>query len=86
MANIEKAKTLKLPLPPWSLQDGRNGEKGLITRLGEVEAERVYCELARELGYFNPKAEPKNYRPSLDPTPFLEVIREQHKQAGKPKE
>lgn len=64
MANLEKAKTLKLPVPPWS-----------HAALGEEK----YCELARELGYFNPKSEAKAYRPDLDPTPYLDVIREQHK-------
>lgn len=62
----EKARAIKLPLPPWS-----------VAKLGEEK----YCELARELGYFNPKTESKDYRPDLDPTPFLDVVREQNKSA-----
>ena len=61
----EKAKTLQLPLPPWTHE-----------ALGEAK----YCEIASELGFFNPKSEQKNYRPNLDPAPFLEIIRAQAKQ------
>jgi len=65
---FEKAKTMALPPLPWTWE-----------KLGE----ELYCKLATELGYFNPKAERPDYRPSLDPTPFLSLI--QAKQA-KPKE
>lgn len=68
MTFIEKARTIKLPLPPWT---------------HEALGEQKYCELARELGYFNPKAEATAYRPSLDHTPFSDVIREQHKKPEK---
>lgn len=56
--------TFELPLPPWS---------------HEALGEEKYCELATKLGFFNPKAEPTTYRPDLDPTPFLDQIRGQHK-------
>ena len=56
----EKAKTMTLPPLPWTYQ-----------ALGEEK----YCEIARELGYFNPKAEASDYRPSLDPTKFLPLIK-----------
>lgn len=52
----------ELPLPPWTHAD-----------LGE----ELYCKVATELGYFNPKTEPITYRPDLDPTPHLETIRAQ---------
>lgn len=71
MSVHEKARKMALPLPPWT---------------HEALGEQKYCELARELGYFNPKAEATAYRPSLDPTPFLDVIREQHKKGAKPTE
>ena len=56
----EKAKTMTLPPLPWTHQ-----------ALGED----VYCKIATELGYFNPKAERNDYRPSLDPGPFKELIK-----------
>lgn len=65
---IDKARKMALPLPPWT-----------HAALGEEK----YCELARELGFFNPKGEATNYRPDLDHTPFSDVIREQHKKPGK---
>ena len=56
----DKAKTMTLPPLPWTHQ-----------ALGED----VYCKIATELGYFNPKAERTDYRPSLDPGPFKELIK-----------
>ena len=56
---FSKAKTMNLPPLPWTWE-----------ALGEDK----YCELAIELGFFNPKAERADYRPSLDPTPFLSLI------------
>lgn len=56
----EKAKTMTLPPLPWTHQ-----------ALGE----ETYCKIAVELGYFNPKAERKDYRPSLDPGPFKDLIK-----------
>ena len=53
----------QLPLPPWTHKN-----------LGE----ELYCKLAVELGYFNPKVERAEYRPDLDPTPYLDQIRAQH--------
>jgi len=84
----ENAKKLKLPLPPWSLTDGiypdAKGEKpkGLISRFGEEEGLKIYLQLSTELGYGTP--ERGNY-PSLDPTPFLDIIRAQNapKSGGK---
>ena len=60
MNYFEKAKTMTLPPLPWTHQ-----------ALGED----VYCKIATELGYFNPKAERNDYRPSLDPGPFKELIK-----------
>lgn len=57
---FEKAKTMTLPPLPWTHQ-----------ALGE----EIYCKIATELGYFNPKAERANFRPSLDPTPYLSLIK-----------
>lgn len=57
---LEKAKTMDLPPLPWT-------HKAL--------GEDLYCHIAVELGYFNPKTEPANYRPSLDPTPFLGLLK-----------
>ena len=56
----EKAKTMTLPPLPWT-----------HAALGED----VYCKIATELGYFNPKAERKDYRPDLDPSPYLSLIK-----------
>ena len=56
----EKAKTMTLPPLPWT-----------HAALGED----VYCKIATELGYFNPKAESGQYRPSLDPGPFADLIK-----------
>lgn len=56
---VEKAKTMNLPPLPWTHQ-----------ALGE----ELYCTLAVELGYFNPKAERKDFRPTLDPTLFVHLI------------
>ena len=36
--------------------------------------EEIYCNLARSLGYFDPGSESADYRPSLDPTPYLSMI------------
>ena len=60
MSAFEKAKTMTLPPLPWT---------------HEALGEEKYCELAVELGYFHPKAERDDYRPSLDPTPFLSLIK-----------
>ena len=60
MNYFEKAKTMTLPPLPWTHQ-----------ALGED----VYCKIATELGYFNPKAERNDYRPSLDPGPFKDLIK-----------
>ena len=57
---FEKAKTMTLPPLPWTV---------------EALGEEVYCKIAAELGYFNPKSENKSYRPSLDPTPFMSLIK-----------
>lgn len=57
---IEKAKQMDLPPLPWT-------HKAL--------GEDLYCLIASELGFFNPKTEAANYRPSLDPTPFLGLIK-----------
>lgn len=57
---FEKAKTMTLPPLPWT-----------YATLGE----ELYCQIARELGYFDPTKEPKDYRPSLDPTPYLSLIK-----------
>lgn len=58
--DIEKAKSMNLPLPPWTV---------------EALGEEAYCKLALELGFFDPTKEPKGYRPALDPTPYLDVIK-----------
>lgn len=57
---FEKAKTMTLPPLPWTI---------------EALGEETYCKIAVELGYFNPKSENKSYRPSLDPTPFMSLIK-----------
>lgn len=57
---FEKAKTMTLPPLPWTV---------------EALGEEMYCKIAAELGYFNPKSENKSYRPSLDPTPFMSLIK-----------
>lgn len=57
---LEKAKTMDLPPLPWTHE-----------KLGED----LYCLIASELGYFNPKSEQADYRPALDPTPFLSLIK-----------
>ena len=57
---FEKAKTMTLPPLPWTV---------------EALGEEAYCKIAAELGYFNPKSENKSYRPSLDPTPFMSLIK-----------
>ena len=56
---VEKAKTMQLPSLPWT---------------HEALGEELYCKLAVELGYYNPKAEKKDYRPTLDPTPYAHLI------------
>lgn len=58
--DIEKTKSMNLPLPPWTV---------------EALGEETYCKLALELGFFNPKMERKDYRPALDPTPYLDAIK-----------
>lgn len=55
----EKARSMQLPPLPWSIEN-----------LGD----EVYCHLASELGYFNPRSERADYRPSLDPSPFIDLI------------
>lgn len=60
MNYYEKAKTMTLPPLPWTHQ---------------VLGEEIYCKIAVELGYFNPKAERNDYRPSLDPGPFKDLIK-----------
>jgi len=57
---FEKAKTMTLPPLPWTV---------------EALGEETYYKLASELGYFNPRSERKDYRPSLDPTPFVSLIK-----------
>lgn len=59
-AYFEKAKTMNLPPLPWT---------------HEALGEELYCTLATELGYFNPKAEKEDYRPALDASPYLSLIR-----------
>ena len=73
MANLETAKTLQLPPPPWTHE-----------ALGEAK----YCELARALSFFDPTAESASYRPTLDCGPYLTIIAAQHaaKPGDKPKE
>jgi len=56
----QKAMTMTLPPLPWT---------------HEALGEEKYCEIARELGYFDPRKEKKDYRPSLDPTPFKDLIK-----------
>ena len=60
MNYFEKAKSMTLPPLPWTIE-----------KLGESK----YCEIAKELGYFDPAKEKRDYRPSLDPTPFLSLIK-----------
>lgn len=60
MNAYEKAKSMNLPPLPWT-------HKAL--------GEETYCRLATELGYFVAAAERKDYRPDLDPTPFLGLIK-----------
>jgi hypothetical protein len=55
----EKASKMQLPPLPWT---------------HEALGEELYCQLATQLGYFNPKAERKDYRPTLDPSPFAQFI------------
>ena len=62
--HLEAAKAMQLPLPPWT---------------HEVLGEQRYCDIATKLGFFNPKAEPSDYRPALDPSPFADIIRAQYK-------
>jgi hypothetical protein len=62
MNYVDKAKTMTLPPLP------RTHEK-----LGEEK----YCEIAKDLGYFDPKKERVDYRPALDPTPFLSLIKKE---------
>jgi hypothetical protein len=64
MTAYEKAKTMSLPPLPWTHR-----------ALGE----EVYCRLATELGYFVAAAERRDYRPDLDPTPFLELVKSKEK-------
>jgi len=60
MTAREKAMTMNLPPLPWT---------------HEALGEEKYCEIARELGYFDPRSEQKNYRPPLDPHPYKDLIR-----------
>lgn len=60
MNYFEKAKSITLPPLPWTIE-----------KLGEEK----YCEIAKELGYFDPKKERVDYRPALDPTPFLSLLK-----------
>ncbi len=56
----QKAMTMTLPPLPWT---------------HEALGEEMYCTIARELGYFDPRKEKKDYRPSLDPTPYRDLIK-----------
>lgn len=60
MNYFEKAKTMTLPPLPWTHEN-----------LGEEK----YCEIAKELGYFDPKKEQADFRPALNPTPFLSLLK-----------
>jgi hypothetical protein len=60
MTAREKAMTMNLPPLPWTY---------------EALGEETYNMIARELGYFDPRKEKKDYRPSLDPTPFKDLIK-----------
>jgi hypothetical protein len=60
MTAREKAMTMNLPPLPWTY---------------EALGEEMYNTIARELGYFDPRKEKKDYRPSLDPTPFKDLIK-----------
>ena len=60
----------ELPIPPWTHEN-----------LGEEK----YCEVATNLGFFNPKAE-AGHRPTLDHTPFLDTINAQQAAKAKPKQ
>ena len=64
MNAYEKAKSMSLPPLPWT-------HKAL--------GEEAYCRLATELGYFVAAAERRDYRPDLDPTPFLELVKSKEK-------
>jgi hypothetical protein len=64
MTAYEKAKSMSLPPLPWT-------HKAL--------GEETYCRLAMELGYFVAAAERRDYRPDLDPTPFLELVKSKEK-------
>ena len=55
------AETINLPSLPWT---------------HEALGEERYCYIASTLGYFDPKAETKDYRPSLDPTPYKDLIKQ----------
>ena len=61
--HLEAAKAMRLPLPPWTHEE-----------LGEQR----YCDLATKLGFFNPAMESKDFRPALDPTEYLDLIRAQY--------
>jgi hypothetical protein len=50
----------KFPNGPWTVEN-----------LGEEK----YCEVAKTLGFFDPKGESADYRPSLDCGPFIEEIK-----------
>ena len=65
---VEKAKTMQLPPLPWT---------------HEALGEELYCKLAVELGYYNPKAERRDYRPALDASPFAHLIGKATKPATK---
>ena len=65
---IEKASKMNLPPLPWT---------------HEALGEELYCKLAVELGYYNPKAEKKDYRPALVATPYAHLIGKGTKPAAK---
>jgi hypothetical protein len=56
----KKAESMELPPMPWT-----------HAALGEEK----YCELARELGYFEPRSEKPDFRPPLDATPYKDLIK-----------
>ena len=65
---IEKASKMNLPPLPWT---------------HEALGEELYCQLAKELGYYNPKAEKRDYRPPLDASAFAHLIGKAAKPATK---
>ena len=56
----------KYPNGPWTHEN-----------LGEEK----YCEVAKTLGFFDPRLETTDYRPPLDSGPFVEQIRRDNAQS-----